>query len=120
MDPERRRSDRVAVDGDGSSGLLKGTLPVALRDISPGGLRLSLGSSLEPGGVYALTALLRGLSLATAVRITRCRPRGADDGARDLPWDAGAEFLWRDEGDAVVVRRWLERRTPPTVPPSTV
>lgn len=105
----------MAVDGDGMSGLVKGTLPVSLRDISSGGLRLSLGSSLEPGGVYALTALLRGLSLATPVRITRCRPENREgrlEGEGSPAWEAGAEFLWRDEGDAVAVRRWLERRSP--------
>ena len=116
MDPERRRSARFAVDGDGTNGLVKGTLPVSLRDISSGGLRLGLGSSLEPGGVYALTALLRGLSLATPVRITRCCHKGSGegrDGEGGLAWEAGAEFLWRDEGDAVAVRRWLERRALP-------
>ena len=109
MDAERRRNSRVAVDGDGATALLKGSFPVAVRDISPGGLRLSLGSSLEAGGVYPLTALLRGLSLTTAVRITRCRP-----GGRSGAWEAGAEFLWRDEADAAVVRGWLERWAPRT------
>ncbi len=111
MDAERRRNRRVAVDGDGATALLKGSFPVAVRDISPGGLRLSLASSLEAGGVYPLTALLRGLSLATAVRITRCRPgvRAGSPGEPAASWEAGAEFLWRDEADAAVVRGWLDR-----------
>jgi hypothetical protein len=111
MDPERRRSRRVAVDGDGANAVLKGALPVAVRDISPGGLRLALGSALEAGGVYPLSLLLRGLSLATPVRITRCRPGGIP-GASAGSWEAGAEFLWRDEADAAIVRGWLERKAP--------
>ena len=115
MDPDRRRNRRVAVDGDGTYAVLKGALPVAVRDISPGGLRLALGSALAAGGVYPLTALLRGLSLAAPVRITRCRPGVLAPGYPDASagsWEAGAEFLWRDEADAAVVRRWLERRAP--------
>ena len=115
MDPERRRSERVAVDGGGSSGVMRAAIPVALRDISAGGLGLSLPSSIEPGGVYPLTALLRGLSLATPVRITRCRPGApgtGPPGEREAAWEAGAEFLWRDEGDASALRRWLERASP--------
>ncbi len=113
MDPERRRSARVAVDGGGSNGVVRAAIPVALRDISAGGLGLNLRASLEPGGVYPLTALLRGLSLATPIRITRCRlgaPRTDSPGEREAAWEAGAEFLWRDEGDASALRRWLERR----------
>jgi hypothetical protein len=101
MDPERRRSPRASVDGDGSNGVLRGAVPVAVRDISSGGLRLSLGSSLEPGGVYPLTVLLRGLSLA---------PVAGSPGERNPAWEAGGQFLWRDESDAAAVRRWLERR----------
>lgn len=103
MDPERRRSPRIAVAVDGVNGVVKGAVPVALHDISAGGLRLGLRSSLEPGGVYPLTALLRGLSLTTPIRITRCSPGGP-------AWEAGAEFLWRDDGDAAAVRRWLRSR----------
>lgn len=113
MDPERRRSPRASVDGDGSNGVLRGAVPVAVRDISSGGLRLSLGSSLEPGGVYPLTVLLRGLSLATPIRVTRClcgTPVAGSPGERNPAWEAGGQFLWRDESDAAAVRRWLERR----------
>jgi hypothetical protein len=115
MEPERRRTFRLAVDGDGSSALLRSALPVALRDISAGGLRLGLSEALEPGGIYPLTALLRGLSLAASVRITRCRPGAPSAGSPGdgaSAWEAGAEFLWRDEADALTVRRWLERRPP--------
>jgi hypothetical protein len=115
MDPERRRNRRVAVDPDGTNAVLKGVLPVAVRDISPGGLRLALGSALAAGGVYPLTALLRGLSLAAPVRITRCRPGAFPaglPGATAESWEAGAEFLWRDEADAAVVRSWLECKAP--------
>ena len=35
----------------------------------------------------------------------------ADGGDGDeAGWEAGAEFLWRDEGDAAALRRWLERK----------
>lgn len=115
MDLERRRSSRVVVDRDGSSGVVKAAIPVAVSDISAGGLRLRLASSLEPGGVYALTALLRGLSLATSIRVTRCRPGVTGAGAggeRAGPWEAGAEFLWRDDADAAAVRSWLDGRAP--------
>lgn len=109
MEPERRRTARVVVDGDGGNALLKGSLRAAVRDISAGGLGLGLPARLDPGGVYPLMALLRGLSLATPVRITRCEPgRPGADGEK--AWEAGAEFLFRDDGDAVVVRRWLEGR----------
>lgn len=115
MEPERRRSSRLAVDGDGSNGLVRSSLPVVLRDISAGGLRLGLSEALEPGGVYPLTALLRGLSLAAPVRITRCRPgapAAGSPGGGASTWEAGAEFLWRDDADALAIRRWLENRPP--------
>ncbi len=114
MVPERRRSPRVAVDGDGSSGVVRAAVPVELRDISVGGLRFALDSCLEAGGVYPLTALLRGLSLATPIRITRCA-RGSSPTAPASSrgsWEAAAEFLWRDDDDAAAVRRWLGRRVP--------
>lgn len=110
MGRERRRSRRVAVDGDGANAVLRGAVPVAVRDISPGGLRLTLGAALATGRVYPLVALLRGLSLAAPVRITRCRRRGLPppaEGAAES-WEAGAEFLWRDEADVATLRRWLE------------
>lgn len=110
MGPERRRSRRVAVDGDGANAVLKGAVQVAVRDICPGGLRLTLGAALATGRVYPLVVLLRGLSLAAPVRITRCRPRVLPPtpcGAAEA-WEAGAEFLWRDDSDVVILRRWLE------------
>lgn len=115
MDLERRRSLRVAVTEDGTNGLVRGAVPVDVRDISSGGLRLGLPSSLDPGSVFPFTALLRGLCLATPVRITRCGPGAPAEGMPDgvdgaAAWEAGAEFLWRDEGDAVALRRWLERK----------
>ena len=112
MEPERRRNTRVILDGDGSNAVLRGAVPVSVRDISPGGLRLGLGSSLEPGGVYPLTALLRGLYVTTLVRITRCRPGPPlpPSNGRQETWEAGAEFLWRDEADASAVRSWLKKR----------
>lgn len=115
MVPERRRSPRVEVDGDGTGGVVKGLCAVAVRDLSAGGLRLSLGEALEPGGVYPLTLFLRGLSLAAPVRVTRCRP---DDpaslrrGAGGRSFEAAAEFLWRDAADAAVVRSWLLGQAP--------
>lgn len=114
MGPERRRNSRSAVDGDGSNGVVRSALPVVLRDISAGGLRFGIPVALEPGGVYPLMALMKGLSLATPVRVTRCRPGEAVGGLTDgaSGWEAGAEFLWRDESDAAVVRRWLETRPP--------
>jgi len=72
MEPERRRNTRVVLDGDGSNAVLRGAVPVSVRDISPGGLRLGLGSSLEPGGVYPLTALLRGLYVTCLLYTSRC------------------------------------------------
>ena len=111
MVPERRRSLRVEVAGDGSNALVRNALPVDVRDISSGGLRLGLPSSLDPGAIFPLTALLRGLSLATPVRITRCEAQPAGGSPGDgAGWEAGAEFLWRDEGDAATLRRWLERK----------
>lgn len=112
MDPERRRSLRVPVAEDGTGALVRGGLPVDVRDISSGGIRLGLRSSLEPGAICPLTALLRGLSLATPVRITRCetRPSGGAEGDGGA-WEAGAEFLWRDESDAATLRRWLATRS---------
>lgn len=111
MVPERRRSLRVEVAGDGANALVRGALPVDVRDISSGGLRFALPASLDPGAVFPLTALLRGLSLATPVRITRCEARPAALASGDgAGWEAGAEFLWRDEGDAAALRRWLERK----------
>jgi len=113
MEPERRRSPRLAVDGAASGGVLRAGVPVALRDISAGGLCLRLPSSLDPGEIHSLTLLLRGLSLATPVRITRCGRGEAGPGpaaARDAGWEAGAEFLWRDASDAAAVRGWLEGR----------
>ena len=96
---------------DGSNALVRGALPVDVRDNSSGGIRLGLRSSLDPVAICPLTALLRGLSLATPVRITRCEALSADGGDGDeAGWEAGAEFLWRDEGDAAALRRWLERK----------
>ena len=109
MEPERRRSPRVAVDGDGASGVLRGAHPFRLRDLSAGGLRLGLPVSLEPGSIHHLTALLGGLSLAVPVRITRCRP-GSPAAGDDPGWEAGAEFLWRDGADAAALGRWLDGR----------
>ncbi len=111
METERRRSLRVDVGQDGTNALVRGAVPVDVRDISSGGLRLGLRSSLDPGAIFPLTALLRGLSLATPVRITRCEVRPADGAPGESgAWEAGAEFLWRDEADAAMLRRWLEEK----------
>jgi len=113
MGPERRRCPRTIVDGDAPSGVVKGVVAFSVRDISAGGLRLGLPVDLRPGSVCPLTAFLPGLSLATPVRVTRCRPDGAAPaGGGPAAWDAGAEFLFRDDEDAAAVRRWLERRVP--------
>jgi hypothetical protein len=113
MGPERRRYPRTVVDGEGPSGVVKGVVAFSLRDISAGGLRLNLPLALRPGAVYPLTALLPGLSLTTPIRVTRCRLDGAEPaGGGEPAWEAGAEFLFRDDGDAAAVRRWLERRAP--------
>lgn len=113
MEPERRRHSRIAVGTGSSSALVKGAVPAVVRDISSSGVGLSVGALLEPG-IYVLTALFRGLSLATPVRITRCRlhapgESGGREGA-DGSWVAGGELLWRDEADAAALRRWLARR----------
>jgi hypothetical protein len=115
MEPERRRSERLEVDGKGSNGVVRGSILATLHDISSGGLGLRLPSSLDPGGVYPFTALLRGLSLTTPIRVTRCRALeayGAGAGKPGLEWEVGAEFLWRDDGDAAALRRWVERCCP--------
>jgi len=111
MGPERRRNPRTTIDGDGPSGVVRGVSAVALRDLSAGGICLRLPSALQPGAVYPLLAFLRGLSVATPIRVTRCRPGAgaAGDGGAGL-WEAGAEFLFREDGDAAAVRHWLERR----------
>ncbi len=112
MEPERRRSSRVVVQDGGSSALLRGSVPAVVRDISSGGVGLAVDVLLEPG-IYALTALFRGLCVATPVRITRCRlraPGEAGEAPGDGGWLAGGELLWRDEADAVALRRWLLRR----------
>ncbi|GEM_PF-2635509 len=88
MQPERRRSLRAEVDGGGPSGVVRGLAPVSVRDLSPGGLRLSLGHALETGAVYPLTLFLRGLVVNAPIRITRCRRD-----SRSV-WEAGGEFLW--------------------------
>ena len=109
---ERRRSPRVPVDGEGSSGVLGGAYCARLRDLSPGGLRLGLPVPLEPGSIHALTALLGGLALSASVRITRCRPE-ADSGEPGAGgWEAGAELLFRGGADAAALRRWLDGRRP--------
>jgi hypothetical protein len=112
MEPERRRSSRIAVGDGGSSALLRGTVPAVVRDISAAGVGLEVDVLLEPG-VYALTALFRGLSVATPVRITRCRLRAPGEAGGipgDGAWVAGGELLWRDAADAAALRRWLLRR----------
>ncbi|MHB8799315.1 MAG: PilZ domain-containing protein [Thermoanaerobaculia bacterium] len=107
MQPDRRRSLRVGVDGDGPSGVVRGLDPVAVRDLSPGGLRLSLGHALETGAVYPLTLFLRGLVVAAPIRVTRCRQDSR------AVWEAGGEFLWRDPSDAGTVRRWIDGQSAP-------
>ena len=114
MERERRRSSRLAVESDGSTGVVRGAVPVFLRDISSGGLGLRLPSSLDPGCIYPFTALLRGLSVATPIRVTRCHARENGEGKPGDPafaWEAGAEFLWRDDGDAAALRRWVDQRS---------
>jgi len=92
---------------------VKGVVAFSVRDISAGGIRLGLPVDLRPGTVCPLSAFLPGLSLATPIRVTRCRPGGAAPApAGAAAWDAGAEFLFRDDGDAATVRRWLARRFP--------
>ena len=107
MQPERRRSLRAEVHGEGSSGFVRGLAPVSVRDLSPGGLRLSLWHALETGAVYPLTLFLRGLAVTAPIRVTRCRRD-----SRSV-WEAGGEFLWRDPSDAGTVRRWIDGRTTP-------
>ncbi len=104
MQPERRRSLRAEVDGEGPSGVVRGLAPVSVRDLSPGGLRLSLGHALETGAVYPLTLFLRGLAVTAPIRVTRCRQDSQS------AWEAGGEFLWRDPSDAGTVRRWIDGR----------
>ncbi len=115
MEPERRRTSRLDVEAEGPRGVVKGAVLASLQDISAGGLRLHLPSSLDPGSIYPFMALLRGLSVVTPIRVTRCRTREAVEGVPPEPglaWEAGAEFLWRDDGDAAALRRWVERKNP--------
>ncbi|HPA53176.1 MAG TPA: PilZ domain-containing protein [Thermoanaerobaculia bacterium] len=107
MQPERRRSHRMRVDGEGPSGVVRGLAPVSVSDLSPGGLRLRLDRALEAGAVYPLTLFLRGLAVTTAVRVTRCRRDSRS------AWEAGGEFLFRDPTDAAAVRRWIDARSTP-------
>jgi hypothetical protein len=107
MQPERRRSHRAEVDGEGPSGVVRGLAPVSVRNLSPGGLRLFLGHALETGAVYSLTLFLRGLVVNAPIRVTRCGPDSRSG------WEAGGEFLWRDPSDAGTVRRWIDGRTTP-------
>ncbi len=107
MRRERRRSPRAELGGEGTSGVVRGLAPVSVRNLSPGGLRLSLGHALERGAIYPLTLFLRGLAVTAPIRVTRCR-RESRSG-----WEAGGEFLWRDPSDAGTVRRWIEGRSTP-------
>jgi len=92
--PERRRSPRMNVNGEGK-GHLKATIPVTVVNLSVDGVLLELKAPLRPGMTYELSAFVPEQTLHGIVRVTRCRAGGyaADGrGGRCLLFRAGAEF----------------------------
>jgi len=109
--PERRRSPRFVVNGQGH-GQLKATIPVTIVNLSADGLLLELKAPLRPGTSYDLSAFVPEQTIHASVRVTRCRAGGyaADGrGGRCLLFRAGAEFssLTTDQRDDL--RRLVDR-----------
>jgi hypothetical protein len=103
--PERRRSPRMVVNGEGK-GHLKATIPVTVVNLSADGILLELKAPLRPGTTYDLSAFVPEQTLQAIVRVTRCRAGGyaADGrGGRCLLFRAGAEFasLTASQRDAI-------------------
>jgi hypothetical protein len=118
---EKRRSPRVRAEKT-TSGRLKLTVPVAIRDVSLLGMRLELSNSLRPGQLYDLRADLNGVTLTAQVRITRCSAGGFGTdlaGARVLQYNAGAEFIQLEPDQRIVLEGWLSRMSKAARNPSS-
>ena len=108
---EKRRSPRVPAER-GTRGVLRSTIQVAILDVSREGIAFHVASPLRPGATYAVTATLRGLTLSTQIRITRCKAAGsAKDGrgGQILVFQAGAEFVWSDPREEKALVEWLKK-----------
>ena len=111
MAQERRKAVR-SYAAAGSRGRLRSTVEVEILDVSPGGLRLELATSLRPGAVYDIQSDLSGHQLSAQIRITRCAAGGYRDdgkGGRLLLFRAGAEFIWASDEPRLALEKYLEQ-----------
>jgi len=109
--PERRRSPRMVVSGEGK-GHLKATIPVTVVNLSAHGVLLELRAPLRPGITYDLSAFVPEQTLHAIVRVTRCRAGGyVDDGkgGRCLLFRAGAEFASMTPAQREAIRSAVDR-----------
>jgi PilZ domain-containing protein len=97
---QRREQPRLMLRG--SEGVLHGSFPVTIVDVSLGGLGLEARSGIRPGGAYELIADLEGRHVQARLLVTRCRACGtAPDGSggRSMVYRAGASFVHIEEAD---------------------
>jgi hypothetical protein len=101
------------MDESRAGGLLKGSVPVDILNISGGGMQFQVANSLRPGALYELKAQLSGLPFAAQVVVTRCVATGAvqdGKGGRTMIYRAGAAIVQIDDATAEELREWLARR----------
>lgn len=109
--PERRRSPRVAVS-PGSWLTAPSSWPVALLDLSLGGLSFSSPHGFEAGRRASVRATLGGDAFTGSIRVCWIRPRGAVS-AGDSRFEVGAEFLPLDDSSRCALQTFL-RLSPPS------
>jgi|KBSSwiStaDraftv2_1062776.scaffolds.fasta_scaffold00001_53 hypothetical protein len=72
---DRRKHPRLTFEQD-VRGALRDSIPVVIRDLSAGGLRLETTSMLATGQVHPFRAQLPGLDFSAQVIVTRCEKEG--------------------------------------------
>jgi len=97
---ERRRSQRVPVQGD-RYGRVKATVPARIVDISQHGVQLEMPAALRPAVECDLTLPFGSRNLRIRARVQRCRVMGFSEDAneRKLLYRAGLEFVSVAEDD---------------------
>jgi hypothetical protein len=111
--PRQREYPRVNVGA--CDGVLRGSLPVVIVDVSRGGLKLETKSSVRPGTRCELKANLHGFRLLAQVEITRCIASGTvpdGKGGRSLLYLAGATIVTLEGATLGQFEEWLDGRLP--------
>jgi CBS domain-containing protein len=106
--PNRRSEPRVKLER--SEGILRGSIPVTILDVSRTGFQLQLRASVRAGTRCELRANLDGIRVSAQVLVTRCTASGTVPdgvGGRAILYKAGAAIVHMDESGGRELGLWL-------------